>query len=161
MIVVTDTSVVLNLCRVGLEYLLLDLFGKVISPPAVASEFQRLAVVDPRFAGLLWPPSIRVVAPLGTAPALRGNHKLHPGEIEALSLAAEQNIDLVLMDERAGRAAAARLGLESVGILGILIQAKKDGLLPEIGPVLDDLESKAGFWISPSLKIRVLGLVRE
>lgn len=97
MIVVTDTSVVLNLCRVGLEGLLQDLFGEVLAPPAVASEFQRLAAMDPRF----------------------------------------------------------------IGILGILIQAKKNGLLPEIGPVLDDLESKAGFWISPSLKIRVLGMVRE
>jgi hypothetical protein len=102
-----------------------------------------------------------VVAPVGTAAALLGNHKLHAGEIEALSLAAEQHVDLVLMDEKAGRAAATRLGLDSVGILGILIQAKKNGLLQEIGPVLDDLESKAGFWISPSLKIRVLGLVRE
>ena len=161
MIVVTDTSVVLNLCRVGLERLLPDLFGDVLSPPAVASEFQRLAAMDQRFIGLLWPPFIRLVAPVGTAVALRGNHKLHPGEIEALSLAAEQNVDLVLMDERAGRTAAARLGLDSVGILGILIQAKKNCLLQEIGPVLDDLESKAGFWISPSLKVRVLGLAQE
>ena len=161
MIVVTDTSVVLNLCRVGLEGLLRDLFGDVLSPPAVASEFQRLATMDPRFGRLLWPPFIRVVAPAGTAPALRGNHKLHTGELEALSLAAEQNVELVLMDESAGRAAAAHLGLESVGILGILIQAKKSGLLPEIGPVLDDLESKAGFWISLSLRIRVLGMVLE
>lgn len=135
MIVVTDTSVVLNLCRVGLECLLHDLFGEVLSPPAVASEFQRLAAMDQRFIGLLWPPFIRLVAPSGTTLALRGNHKLHPGEIEALSLAAEQNVDLVLMDERAGRAAAARLGLDSVGILGILIQAKTNGLLQEIGPV--------------------------
>lgn len=161
MIAVTDTSVVLNLCRVGLECLLQDLFGKVLAPPAVASEFQRLAAMDPRFTGVLWPLFIRVVAPVGTAPALRGNHKLHSGEVEALSLAVEHDVDLVLMDERAGRAAAARLGLDSVGILGILIQAKKNGLVPEIGPVLDELESKAGFWISPSLKIRVLGMVRE
>lgn len=161
MIVVTDTSVVLNLCRVGLEGLLQDLFGEVLAPPAVASEFQRLAVMDPRFIGVLWPPFIRVVAPVGTAVALLGNQKLHSGEIDALSLAAERNVDLVLIDERAGRAAAARLGLDSVGILGILIQAKKNGLMQEIGPALDDLESKAGFWISPSLKIRVLGMVRE
>lgn len=161
MIVITDTSVVLNLCRLGLEGLLRDLFGEVLSPPAVASEFQRLAAMDQRFIGLLWPPFIRVVSPFGTAVALLGNHKLHSGEIESLSLAAELNVDLVLMDERAGRAAATRLGLDSVGVLGILIQAKKNSLLEEIGPVLDDLESKAGFWISPALKIRVLGLVGE
>jgi predicted nucleic acid-binding protein len=160
-IVVTDTSVVLNLCRVGLERLLPDLFGEVLSPPSVAAEFQKLAALDQRFGGLLWPPFIRVVAPSGTALALRENHKLHSGEIEALSLAAEQNVDLVLMDERAGRAAAAGLGLGSIGNLGILIQAKKTGSLPEVGPVLDNLQSKAGFWISPSLRLRVLGMVQE
>lgn len=69
MIVVTDTSVVLNLRRVGLEGLLQDLFGEVLAPPAVASEFQRLAATDPRFIGVLWPPFIRVVAPVGTAVA--------------------------------------------------------------------------------------------
>ncbi len=161
MIVVTDTSVVLNLCRVELDRLLPDLFGEVLSPPAVAGEFQRLVAMDQRFLDLQWPPFIQIEAPIGTAVVLRGNHKLHAGEIEALSLAVERNVDLVLMDERAGRAAAAGLGLDSVGILGILIQAKKSGLLQEIGPVLDDLQSKAGFWISSSLRLRVLGLVLE
>jgi predicted nucleic acid-binding protein len=65
------------------------------------------------------------------------------------------------MDERAGRAAAAELGLLCIGILGILIQAKKLGLLPEVRPLLDQLESQAGFWIAPTLRSRVLELVSE
>lgn len=161
MIVVTDTSVVLNLCRTGLEGLLPVLFGQVLSTPVVASEFHNLVATDPRFAGLSWPAFISILAPIGTEPSLQGNQRLHQGEIEALSLALERKVDFVLMDERAGRAAAASLGLGSLGVLGILIQAKRNALLREVSPVLDELETKAGFWISPSLRQRVLELVRE
>jgi len=38
-IVVTDTSVVLNLCLIGREALLPELFGKVIAPETVAASF--------------------------------------------------------------------------------------------------------------------------
>lgn len=161
MIVVTDTSVVLNLCCLKQEKLLSDLFGTVVAPPAVAREFQRLASIDKRFLGLTFPAFIRIIAPLEIAQALSGNQKLHAGEVDALSLAIEQKADAVLMDESAGRAAATALGLHCVGILGILIQSKSVGLLLEITPFLDDLESKAGFWIGPPLRRRVLDLVRE
>jgi uncharacterized protein len=161
MIVVTDTSVVLNLCCLGLERLLQEMFGDMSAPPSVAGEFRRLAGMDKRFSGLVFPPFIQILAPAHLAPGLIGNQKLHAGEIDALSLAAAQMADAVLMDEIAGRAAAAGLGLRCIGILGIFIQAKSAGLLLTIRPVLDELESKAGFWIAPPLRQRVLELVAE
>ena len=51
MIVVADTSVVLNLCCVRQERLLSALFGRVLVPTEVAAEFRRLAGVDVRFSG--------------------------------------------------------------------------------------------------------------
>jgi uncharacterized protein len=127
----------------------------------VEREFKKLASVDPRFLGLTFPDFIRIVAPAKVAEALIGNQKLHAGEIDALSLAVEQKADAVLMDESAGRTAAAGLGLHSIGILGILIQAKKTGWVPVVGPLLEELQSKAGFWIAPSLRQRVLDIVSE
>lgn len=55
MLVVSDTSVLLNLCRVAAEGLLQELFGEVWIPPAVAAEFSRLAGSRPRFQGLVLP----------------------------------------------------------------------------------------------------------
>lgn len=55
MIVVADTSVVLNLCCVRQEHLLVSLYGRVLVPVEVASEFRRLAGSDPRFSGLNLP----------------------------------------------------------------------------------------------------------
>jgi len=55
MIVVADTSVILNLCRVGHEQLLQQLFKRVLVPEEVAGEFVRLAKTQKRFTGLLLP----------------------------------------------------------------------------------------------------------
>ncbi len=161
MIVVTDTSVVLNLCCLKQEKLLSEIFGTVIAPPAVVGEFRKLANLDQRFLGLTFPAFIRIVAPAKVALSLVGNQKLHAGEIDALSLAVEQNADAVLMDESAGRLVAAGLGLHCIGILGILIQAKTTGMVAVIAPLIEELHSKAGFWIAPSLKQRVLNIVNE
>jgi len=45
-IVVTDTSVVLNLAWLREDRLLAELFGSVLAPPIVREEFERLARVD-------------------------------------------------------------------------------------------------------------------
>lgn len=161
MIVVTHTSVVLNLCALQQERLLSDLFGSVLAPPSVMHEFQRLASVDPRFAGLTFPVFVQISDATQVTPALLLNQRLHQGEREALSLAAELGADAVLMDERAGRAVASSLGLKSIGVLGILVQAKTLGLVPVIKPLLDRMHSHARFWISPALMQQVMRSVRE
>lgn len=161
MIVVTDTSVVLNLCVLQQERLLSDLFGRVLAPPSVMREFQRLASVDPRFVSLTFLAFVQVSTATQIAPALLLNQRLHQGERDALSLAAELGADAVLMDERAGRAVASGLGLQSIGILGILVQAKTLGLVPAIKPLINRLHSHARFWIAPALMQQVLRSVGE
>jgi hypothetical protein len=159
-IVVTDTSVVLNLCLLGLEDVLATLFGEVQAPPAVKEEFVRLVNVDPRFASLIFPSFIILRAPRAIHP-LVSNPRLDRGECEALSLAAEIQAARVLMDERAGRAAATKLGLQCIGVLGILIEARRRNLISSLTPQLDRLQTEARFWFSPSLRIQVLQLAGE
>lgn len=160
MIVVTDTSVVLNLCLLGLEDVLVTLFGEVQAPPAVKEEFVRLVNVDPRFASLAFPSFILLRAP-GAIHPLVVTPRLDRGEREALSLAAEIQASRVLMDERAGRAAASKLGLQCIGLLGILIEARRRNLISSVAPQLDRLQTEARFWFSPSLRIQVLQLAGE
>jgi len=124
-IVVADTSVILNLCFLGQEPLLPLLFGTVHAPPQVEAEFLRLANVDVRFQGLVFPGFILRTAPLDRVHAWALSPVLHSGEIAALSLALELRADLVLMDEAEGRAAATALKLTTMGLLGILLQARQ------------------------------------
>lgn len=161
MTVVTDTSVVLNLCLLRQEVVLLPLFGSVLAPPEVEAEFSRLASVDSRFLGLVFPTFIEVVSPASPPPTLTNAKRLHRGEVAALGLAVERGVELVLMDERAGRAVAGTLGLRCVGLLGILIAARERGLIPALEPLLDILQHDARFWFSPSLRTAVLQRVGE
>lgn len=161
MTVITDTSVILNLCLLSQEGILVPLFGTILAPAQVVAEFQRLAAVDPRFQGLVFPAFVQTAAPAGALPGLLNPARLHGGEIAALSLAVERQADVVLMDERAGRAAAAALGLRTMGLLGILIEARKRSLVPAIAPLLDRLHLEARFWVSPSLRAAVLRAAGE
>jgi uncharacterized protein len=54
------------------------------------------------------------------------------------------------VDERAGRRAAAALGLSVVGTLGVLLAAKRMGHIAEVRPLVDEL-LRQGFWVAPRL----------
>jgi uncharacterized protein len=89
------------------------------------------------------------------------SNELDLGEAEAIALAVEIKVDQVLIDERRGRLVANRLNLHYTGILGILVEAKSQGLITEVKPLLDALVSEAGFWVAEPLYNSVLRLVNE
>ena len=80
MLVVSDTSVLLNLCRVSAEGLLPELFREVWVPPGVAEEFSRLAGSRPRFDGLLLPSWVRIARTVRLAAEVRACPDLDSGE---------------------------------------------------------------------------------
>ena len=63
--------------------------------------------------------------------------------------------------ETVGRVVALREGLAIIGLVGVLVTAKQRGLLPSVGPVLQQLENEAGFRLSQSLKADTLRVVGE
>ena len=60
------------------------------------------------------------------------------------------------MDESDGREMAQKLGLTVIGVLGLLLRAKREGLLPAIAPELERLRHDLGFYLSDHLLARVL-----
>lgn len=161
MIVVSNTSPIINLAVVGQLDLLHQLYGKVIVPRAVHDEFVIVAKEQPiaiDIESFDWIETRKVTNQTAVASL---QLELDEGEAEAIALALELNADLLLLDERKGRLVAARLGLKFIGLLGVLIEAKHKGLVVSIKPILDDLIKKAGFWISPELYEHVLQVARE
>jgi predicted nucleic acid-binding protein len=86
---------------------------------------------------------------------------LDRGEAETIALAIELSADLVLLDERDGRKHAQRQGLGVVGVLGILIDAKKSGLIEAVLPQVDAMRRLAGFYVSASVYEAVRQLTHE
>ena len=81
------------------------------------------------------------------------------GEAEAIALASERQQRIVLDDRRA-RELAHRMGLKVIGTVGILVRAKRAGLLTWINPVLNELIEK-GFRLSDDLRREALRLAGE
>lgn len=160
-IVVTDTSVVLNLAWLGEERLLPHLFDRVLAPPIVKAEFDRLARIEARFRGLRFPAFIELASPTGIPEVVAQLDGLDPGEIGALSLAIERHIRDVLIDETVARAAALALGLRPSGLLGLLVRAKKRALIPVVLPLLDRLRLEADFRVTDDLRARIAALAGE
>lgn len=61
---------------------------------------------------------------------------LDAGEVSAILLAEQTDCRFVLIDERRGREIARRRGLLVVGLAGVLLAAKRAGLLESVAPVL-------------------------
>lgn len=161
MIIVIDTSPINNLAAINQLDLLRQLYDTVVIPQAV---YRELTEPDFPVAGATEVQSFdwiqtRQVTNRILVEALQ--NELDTGEDKAIALSLELEADQVLIDERRGRIVAARLNLQYTGILGILVEAKGQGLIPAVKPLLDALINQAGFWIAEPLYNRVLQFAGE
>lgn len=163
MIVVSDTSPLSNLAIIGYLFLLQQIYERVLIPPSVADELARGEEDDDRIVGVLSLDWIEVRQPtnLQQITKLENDNNLDRGEAEAIVLALELGADELLIDERLGRREATRLGLSITGLLGVLLVAKRRGLVVAIRPVMDDLINQAGFRVSNQLYAEVLLAANE
>jgi uncharacterized protein len=161
MIVVSDTSALSNLAFVNHLWLLETIYQTVIIPDMGARE---LAVAsNPKITAILQLTWIQTQSLKNSqlADELQQERKLDAGEANAIALAIELEADDLLIDERLGRQEAIRLGLPVIGILGILLVAKRRSLIPQVQPVIDALIQQAGFRVSPQLYQQILALAQE
>lgn len=161
MIVVSNTSPIMNLAVVEHLSLLEQLYSRIFIPEAVSEELSAIGLEQLGAKAIQshsWIET-RSVSNRSLVDSLL--LELDAGEAETIVLAMEMKADLLLLDERRGRKAASRLGLRFIGLLGVLVDAKHKGLIVEVKPVLNDMIAKAGFWVDNHLYTRVLREVGE
>jgi predicted nucleic acid-binding protein len=154
---VADAGPLIHLSWIDRLDLLPALFDRVAVPPAVRDEVLRAAPDVPGVAALRaafaagWLVVRPLAAPADVEPLLA---ELDRGEPEAIALMGEARADVLLLDERRGRAHAQRLGLPTTGTLGVLRLARDRGLVPGVAPLLDELRRR-GFRIGADLVERI------
>ena len=136
-LVVCDASPLIALAQVRALSLLPEMFARIVVPAAVRAEVMSVARAE-------W---LEVESVTSVPPALAAL-SLDRGEKEAIALALQLNADFILIDETRGREAAKSFGLHVTGTVGILAAAKRAGLLAEVRPLLDELNSAHHFWLT-------------
>jgi len=137
---VTNTSPLQYLHQIGMLPLLPRLAPRILVPPAVVEELEAGTArgIDlPRLAELPWieqrPPSSASVLPLVT--------DLGPGETQVLALCLELGDATALLDDGLARRVALALDIRVRGTLGVLIDAKRAGLVSSVSELLDRLDA--------------------
>ncbi|MBU1599289.1 DUF3368 domain-containing protein [bacterium] len=160
--VVVDASTIIALCRINKLQLLKHLLGKIYIPNAVyyevvikGREKKGANIVKEAIGKWIERKEVenRVAVDL-----LSGN--LGDGEAESIVLAKELGADLLVIDEEKAKKLAISKKLPVVGLVRILIWAKRKGLMKELKPSLDELV-KAGFRLDDETYSYVLQMEGE
>ena len=147
--IVADTGPIIGLAKIGQVSLLKKMATEVLIPPIVHKELYGKIGFESNQIDQALSDFLRVVD-LGSLeinvdepPANLGE-----GEKQSIFLAFSLKKDvLLLIDDRAGRQAADYLNIPKIGLVGILLLAKKRGLLENVGSLLQELRV-AGYWLS-------------
>ncbi len=145
--VVSDSTCLIGLERVGKSDILPALFDSVMIPPEVEREY------GGKFDWL------KVESLTNNLLVVALEMVVDAGEAEAIALASEKNC-LLITDDKQARAAARRLGVNLIGTVGILIRAKQSGIISQIKPILNALDAN-DFRISHALREEALKIAGE
>lgn len=161
-VIVADTSALVPFSAIHRLDLLQSIFTKVLIPPAVFQEvvtngegWKNVYDLQAVIAGKTW----MIVQSMLSRTVPAALQHLGAGEAEALTLAKESNLT-VLIDDREGRTTATRHGINVIGSLWVLAVAKTERLISEAKPLIEAME-KAGIYYHPKLKKRFLGSLDE
>ena len=164
--IVSNTSPLIWLSKIGRITLLKKLFGEVIIPEEVYKEAverglkegfsDALVIKECVDQGWIKVPKLNEREIKFCQKMIKHAFEIHLGEAQAIVLARETGV-LLLMDESSGRAFAETLGLRVRGTLYVVMKALREKLLggDEAKEIVLALVSK-GFRIEPKLLARIL-----
>ena len=141
--VISNTTPLIGLADIGCFDVLQKLYGEIMIPAAVLEEVKsepaRTLVRNSDF--------IHVYPVKDSQSRKMFSSRLHAGEVEVMLLAEEKQADLLIMDDNAAKKTAKYLNLTVTGTMGVLLKAKREGFIPAVRPLMENLISD-GFYVS-------------
>lgn len=128
--VIADTSCFILLMKIGETELLQKIYTATYTTPEIAAEF-KYDLPD-------WV-IVQTVKDSGRLNSLE--KELDLGEASAIALSYEVKNAVLVLDDFGARKVAARLNISFTGTFGILIKAKKNGIIPSVKPILNKVKN--------------------
>ena len=142
--VITDTSCFILLDKIDAFPVLRTLYQNIITTPEIAAEF-----------GKRLPDWIHIKSVENKKLQNSYLEKVDLGEASAIALAMELPSPLLILDDLKGRKLASQLNLKYTGTLGVLILAKKNGIISSLTSYFNKIKT-TDFRISPDLLQKIL-----
>jgi len=159
---ISNSSVLIALSTIQREGLLIQRFPEgVLVPRSVWHEVVEQGSGQKgadRISGVPW---ITVLDAKDTGLVSFLRLYLDEGEAEAIALFREVKADVLLLDEKDARRVARHNGFPVLGTVGILVWAKRAGLIDSLRVELDALRDEGDFWLSQQVCREALRAVGE
>jgi predicted nucleic acid-binding protein len=143
-VIISDTSCLILLGKIGELNLLNKLFGQIIITQDIAREFKKEL-----------PDWFTIVEPTNKTYQKILEASLDKGEASAIAFAIEQTDCLLIIDDYKGRKYAEQLGIKITGTLGVIIDSKLSGHIESVKPMLDKIK-KTDFRLTAELEKKTL-----
>jgi predicted nucleic acid-binding protein len=143
-VIISDTSCLILLDKIGELNLLSKLFGQIIVTEEIALEFK-----------MQLPDWFKIESPGNKTYQKILEASLDKGEASAIAYAIEQNDCLLIIDDYKGRKYAEQLGIKITGTLGVIIDAKLSGHINSVKPLLEEIK-RTDFRLTSELERRAL-----
>ncbi|MBL7859247.1 MAG: DUF3368 domain-containing protein [Cyclobacteriaceae bacterium] len=143
-VIISDTSCLILLDKIGELNLLNKLFGQIIITQDIAREFKKEL-----------PDWFTIVEPTNKTYQKILEASLDKGEASAIAFAIEQTDCLLIIDDYKGRKYAEQLGIKITGTLGVIIDSKLSGHIESVKPMLEKIK-KTDFRLTAELEKKIL-----
>lgn len=159
--VIVNSTPLLILGKIGKLEILHKMYQEIIIPQAVFHEVTKKNDIAGKAVQAACQDWIKVEAIKDMREYAMYRAKLHAGEVEVMIIAQQSpKADLIILDDMAARKTAEFLGLPLSGTIGVLIKAKQKGIIPEVMPIIEEME-KSGFFISIKVKSMIANKTGE
>jgi len=148
-VVISDASCLIILDKINNIDILNRLYQNIVTTPEVSKEFGK---------PLPFWISVKDTTNKNYQRVLETT--IDPGEASAIALSLDYKQPLLLLDDLKARKMAKKLGLTFTGTLGVLVKARKTGLIPQLKPIIN-LIQETDFRLSDSLIHEILKEVGE
>jgi len=142
--IISDTSCFITLSNIGELNLLRLLYKQIVTTTEIAQEF-----------GEVLPDWVEVISASDKTKQELLEMQVDKGEASAIALALESENPFLIIDDNKARKLARNLKLNHTGTIGIIIAAKRKGIIDSIKPILEKIKA-TNFRISADLELQAL-----